>query len=139
MAILVRRIINVIVGIVITIGLYSLMVRYLLMPFLEMRREQMAMGFRIAFLFLLPLSLFIGGIYSGYFGRLSKRISAASVFLAPGFYLSIIFMAVNIFRIGAMRFASMGFPIVGLVWFLVSWCGVLAGDVIRSKTTRGAA
>ena len=121
-------------GFVITSFLYWLLAFYWLETVRSRSGRSPESYLGVAFLIMMPFALLLGSILTGYLSRPHLKTWYGRIGVAPGFYLSVVFVTLNFVWAEYRHAISMLEP--ALLWFLVSWAGVGIGCFMKSRRNR---
>ena len=122
------------VGLVLALALYSLAGIAIFDPLSRASGHPPESYLGVAFLIVLPLSLFFGSGVTGYLSSRHIATRLGLLWVAPGLYLS---SAVAVKTILDLHFNRViqwfGIELLqfAVLWFLVSWAGVAVGHYVR--------
>jgi hypothetical protein len=123
----------VVLGLVVTFAVYYLLVFWILETYLPGWAEGGCGNLRGAFLFVLPFSLLVGSILTGFLSYPSMNTKWGLIGIAPGLYLAVPFVVCP----GAL---TSPFDVTALLYalslYLVSLAAVALGYFLRSLTKR---
>ena len=128
-----RRFICTLLGAGLSIAIFLLITFAVVEPLYAATGAAPEGGFFLLILILMPLSLFIGSCLTGYLLKPILENRKRTILLcSPGLYLP--FLAFGFFILGAETWTLHIVPIViGLLWLIVSFFGVLAGSALRHR------
>ncbi len=131
---IVRRFICTILGAGLSIAIFLLITFAVVEPLYAATGAAPEGGFFLLILILMPLSLFIGSCLTGYLLKPISENRKRTIFLcSPGLYLPfLLFSSYILFRAESWTLHIV--PIViGLLWIIVSFFGVLAGFALGRR------
>jgi hypothetical protein len=85
----------------------------------------------LAFLIILPISLFLGSLITGYLASQYVKGTVGLIWIAPGLYWTL--AVVPRCFVGTIPGFGVTMLFFGIVWTCVSWGGVAVGRRIRMK------
>lgn len=123
------------VGLVSALLLYILQVVAIIEPLRSASGHSPESYLGVAFMVMLPLSLFVGSGITGYFGSRHIKTKLGFLLISPGLYFSTVLAVITVMKAGEMiPWFTEWLLQLEVYWFFVSWAGVGVGHFIRCKT-----
>jgi len=121
-----------ILGFVVSAIVYMLLLLFY-DSYLSQMERWLGGGYGVAFLFLMPFSLILGGIFAGFFSCFVATTKWSLLLVAPGLYVLVLCAGVLIPSSAGMALYA---ALLALYWYVASLAGVGLGYFLSSQFLR---